>query len=247
MSAEALIAEFQRAVENNSGAEPSRSVMERAKDALRAALEAQAGDWMWAPREPDETMKRCADSNWSGFCKGTEDAREAAARLYRSMLAVAPAPSRDPIPMVLHCPHCHTQHLDKPEPENGWDNPPHASHLCHNCGAIWRPASVDTEGVENVPAGKHDRAPTKAARPASALSATVWQTILDVSVVPMEEAAKGISYWVTLTNKRTGHTITPYMTRSKGRAEYDAECWRAFLDGRDQSEVDITAYDCSLP
>lgn len=67
-----------------------------------------------------------------------------------------------PLDMVIRCPHCGTQHIDKAEPESGWDNPPHTSHLCHNCGAIWRDASVPTNGVASVPPGKHDRPPAKA-------------------------------------------------------------------------------------
>ena len=72
-----------------------------------------------------------------------------------------------PIDMVLHCPVCHTQHVDVPvtdheytaqlhesswwelggEKPERWMNPPHKSHLCHNCGHIWRPADVPTNGV----------------------------------------------------------------------------------------------------
>lgn len=63
----------------------------------------------------------------------------------------------NPIPMVLHCPACGTQHIDAPEPEKGWDNPPHKSHLCHGCGAIWRPAGVPTTGVASLDRlGEHD-------------------------------------------------------------------------------------------
>lgn len=50
--------------------------------------------------------------------------------------------------MVLHCPKCGRQHIDKPEPSTGWNNPPHKSHLCHRCGCVWRPADVPTNGVE---------------------------------------------------------------------------------------------------
>ena len=53
----------------------------------------------------------------------------------------------DAIPMVLHCPECGTQHIDEPDPEKGWDNPPHRSHLCQKCSCIWRPADVATDGV----------------------------------------------------------------------------------------------------
>lgn len=64
-----------------------------------------------------------------------------------------------PVDMILHCPVCHEQHVDEPEKHRvmvhgvhvddavSWDNPPHRSHLCHNCGCIWRPADVPTNGV----------------------------------------------------------------------------------------------------
>ena len=65
------------------------------------------------------------------------------------------------INMVLHCPVCGAQHIDAPEPENGWTNPPHKSHLCHNCGCIWRPASVATNGVAEVERGSNDTWPKK--------------------------------------------------------------------------------------
>ena len=83
-----------------------------------------------------------------------------------------------PIDMVLHCPNCGLQHIDKAdEPRrlpNGnvahgcelcdgedectcpgsrprwWTNPPHRSHLCRGCGHIWRPADVPTNGVAAV-------------------------------------------------------------------------------------------------
>lgn len=77
-----------------------------------------------------------------------------------------------PIDMVLHCPACGLQHIDEPERNEGkcrcgvsplgdcncachgmkWTNPPHRSHLCHNpeCGHIWRPADVPTNGVQAV-------------------------------------------------------------------------------------------------
>lgn len=72
-----------------------------------------------------------------------------------------------PIDMILYCPNCGAQHVDKPEgqfypghtaeesaavnKDHGlWDNPPHRSHLCHACGCIWRPADVPTNGVESI-------------------------------------------------------------------------------------------------
>lgn len=86
-----------------------------------------------------------------------------------------------PIDMVLHCPACGVQHIDSSETNNRmhapgcnlscgmlaqgcncnfsklWTNPPHRSHLCHNCGHIWRPADVATNGVQAVKTeGKKD-------------------------------------------------------------------------------------------
>ncbi len=58
--------------------------------------------------------------------------------------------ARLPIPMVLHCPACQTQHVDAPDEAKGWTNPPHRSHLCHSCGWIWRPADVATTGVASI-------------------------------------------------------------------------------------------------
>lgn len=54
----------------------------------------------------------------------------------------------DPIPMVLFCPQCFAQHVD--EATETWANPPHRSHLCHNCGCIWRPCDWPTVGVKAV-------------------------------------------------------------------------------------------------
>jgi hypothetical protein len=66
--------------------------------------------------------------------------------------------------MLLFCPNCGEQHIDAPEPADAdidvdgsvisatsaWDNPPHRSHLCHACGAVWRPADVPTTGVASI-------------------------------------------------------------------------------------------------
>jgi hypothetical protein len=67
-----------------------------------------------------------------------------------------------PVDMILHCPKCGTQHIDKPfkpVPGDGeeWTNRPHRSHLCHVCGCIWRPADVPTNGVASIQtSGKDD-------------------------------------------------------------------------------------------
>lgn len=71
-----------------------------------------------------------------------------------------------PLDMVLHCPKCGVQHIDAAEQdmrdellgdETYWLNPPHRSHLCHQCGCIWRPADVPTNGVRTITtAGRAD-------------------------------------------------------------------------------------------
>lgn len=80
-----------------------------------------------------------------------------------------------PIDMLLYCPNCGVQHIDKDNSdelriqaaelgidregdrecerwieEREWTNPPHRSHLCASCGCIWRPADVPTNGVEVI-------------------------------------------------------------------------------------------------
>lgn len=88
-----------------------------------------------------------------------------------------------PIPMILFCPECSLQHIDKPlscslgvgcdetgvcfagaqgRPDqcSRWVNPPHRSHLCAGCGHIWRPADVPTTGVAEITTqGKADHQP----------------------------------------------------------------------------------------
>jgi hypothetical protein len=87
-----------------------------------------------------------------------------------------------PIDVVLFCPRCRFQHIDKAEPDVcqecghaayfhqgpqkvclghinaacncqsfvAWLNPPHKSHRCSNCNAVWRPADAPTNGVERA-------------------------------------------------------------------------------------------------
>lgn len=55
-----------------------------------------------------------------------------------------------PLDMILHCPGCGMQHVDKPRPEKGWTNPPHKTHECQGCGSLWRPAMHPTNGVESI-------------------------------------------------------------------------------------------------
>lgn len=81
--------------------------------------------------------------------------------------------AQGPVPMVLHCPRCHLQHIDAPDERTpDWQNPPHRSHLCHGCGLIWRPADVPTIGVDSTrTAGKSDTpfVPLLSTRPVACL------------------------------------------------------------------------------
>lgn len=83
---------------------------------------------------------------------------ENANRLFHAMDIVKHAGIVRPIDMVLHCTACGHQHIDTPTASDpGWTNPPHKSHLCSECGHIWRPADVTTNGVQALKTkGKND-------------------------------------------------------------------------------------------
>ena len=84
------------------------------------------------------------------------------------------------VDMILHCPACGFQHIDCADDEAGepsnkpmpprrltaepWGNPPHRSHLCHDCGHIWRPSDAHTNGVARIRShGVNDSPPVKPA------------------------------------------------------------------------------------
>ena len=56
-----------------------------------------------------------------------------------------------PIPLLLHCPLCSARHID----EGRWATRPHHTHSCQSCGHTWRPAVVDTVGVQFLPGFKN--------------------------------------------------------------------------------------------
>lgn len=83
-----------------------------------------------------------------------------------------------PTDLILFCPACGLQHIDRPEVKahnpigegqgtsEGWTNPPHRSHLCHQCGNVWRPADVATNGVASIKTrGAKDSLPISMATP----------------------------------------------------------------------------------
>ncbi len=55
-----------------------------------------------------------------------------------------PAPTL--VRIIMHCPACHLQHIDKGE----WETKPHRRHLCDGCGHIWQPSIWYTVGVKEL-------------------------------------------------------------------------------------------------
>lgn len=61
-----------------------------------------------------------------------------------------------PLPLVIHCPHCHLQHVDVDDDTGKWATSRlHRKHLCKpsdgGCGHVWAPANVHTVGVAELP------------------------------------------------------------------------------------------------
>lgn len=130
--------------------------------ALRAAAQAvldrwDSPQWDWGKCGPTADLiagLRAALLLRCPHCDGTGDVHDATGEWRGVCVCVAP------IDMVLHCPACGAQHIDAadeidpyPTPEKDaawWGNPPHRSHLCHDCGHVWRPADVATNGVAAV-------------------------------------------------------------------------------------------------
>jgi hypothetical protein len=57
------------------------------------------------------------------------------------------------VPMLLWCPICGERHID----EGDFATKPHHTHACQYCGLVWRPAIVNTVGVEFLPGFKNDQ------------------------------------------------------------------------------------------
>lgn len=51
-----------------------------------------------------------------------------------------------PIPMIIFCPDCQFQHVDK----GLWKVRPHRKHLCASCRCEFVPCDLATVGVENI-------------------------------------------------------------------------------------------------
>lgn len=55
------------------------------------------------------------------------------------------------IPMILYCPQCTERHIDEQE----FAEVAHHTHACQGCGFVWRPAKVNTHGVQFLPGYKN--------------------------------------------------------------------------------------------
>lgn len=89
--------------------------------------------------------------SWSQQVMGGKEAnhvgRDRVLQYAKMLLASAPVGCQ-PVDMVLYCPACGVQHIDTTT--EAWPNPPHRSHLCSDCGYVWRPADIHTNGVSTV-------------------------------------------------------------------------------------------------
>lgn len=56
-----------------------------------------------------------------------------------------------PISMRIPCPICNKLHID----EGAFKNKPHHTHACQHCGNVWRPAIINTIGVQFLPGFKN--------------------------------------------------------------------------------------------
>lgn len=85
---------------------------------------------------------------WEKAAREESDRATALQHLHQAVNAWKNAAYMAPIPMLMFCPRCREQHIDKPAP--GWTNPPHATHTCGACGLLWRPSNHNTVGVGTV-------------------------------------------------------------------------------------------------
>lgn len=125
--------------------------------------------------------------------------------------AVAVSKADEPIPMLLFCPECGAQHIDEPDPARGWENPPHRSHLCRECGTIWRPADVPTMGVAAIStAGQKDSwrpgAAVAAARTPAADGAAEEVDVVIGADALVRESEELFKHWLYWANGEAGAT-----------------------------------------
>lgn len=130
---------------------------ERERDSARTALAAATAE---VERLTDiqrmiEAGREAADASSFGPVLVSEqlasrDALAAELARIRAQQGSAMPLAIRPVDVILYCPKCGTKHVDAPEPQSGWKNPPHKSHLCHACGAVWRPSDIETNGIDSL-------------------------------------------------------------------------------------------------
>lgn len=129
----------------------------------RTSINAHSGDFGTTQADREDTEPCPNDSalmvrvSWEERCKQLGEAATSYCMELREaeqQVEQLRADRDKPIDMMLWCPKCGFQHVDAAEGE--WTNPPHKSHLCHNCTHIWRPAEVFTNGVQDVSRGTND-------------------------------------------------------------------------------------------
>ena len=60
-----------------------------------------------------------------------------------------------PLPLIIHCPKCHLQHVDVDDDSGNWATTRHhRKHLCKpedgGCGHVWMPSLRNTVGVREL-------------------------------------------------------------------------------------------------
>lgn len=73
-------------------------------------------------------------------------------RQAREMLEHILVQQEGPVPMRINCPTCGLLHVDEGE----WVERPHHTHSCQGCGMTWRPAVINTVGVQFLPGAKNE-------------------------------------------------------------------------------------------
>src|SRR5262245_40957344 len=89
-----------------------------------------------------------------------------------------------PVDALLDCPKCGESHIDKPQPEKNWTNPPHRTHECQKCGHLWRPYDVATNGVTNPLKTERDELKREVER----LKATIDKMAANLAMLISEQA-----------------------------------------------------------
>lgn len=77
--------------------------------------------------EQDPFCKECGENHKTGYCRN------------------------EPTSMLLWCPECSERHIDSGE----FATKAHHTHACQHCGHVWRPALINTVGVQFLPGFKN--------------------------------------------------------------------------------------------